>query len=102
MKRIYPLLRGQKVQVRVTTFYVSMLGFWTSLAEEIGTLVLVGTILSKSNYEVDLFKEFIIINGILRAIDGGWAHEAITDMITQILLSLAATWSTQRQPYSQP
>lgn len=81
MKRIYPQLRGQKVQVRVTTFYISMLGFWTSLAEEI---------------------EFIIINGILRAIDGGWAHEAITDMITQILLSLAVTWSTQRQPYSQP
>lgn len=70
-------------------FYVNMLSFWTSLAEEIGTLVLVGTILSKSNYEVDLFKEFVIVNGILGAIDSGWTHEAITDMITQILLSLA-------------
>ena len=73
-------------------FYVSMLSLWTSLAEEIGTLVLVGTILSKSNYEVDLFKEFAIVNGTLGAIDGGWTHEAITDMITQILLSLAVTW----------
>ncbi|OCL08318.1 hypothetical protein AOQ84DRAFT_222009 [Glonium stellatum] len=75
----------------------SMLGFWTSLAEEIGTLGLVGTILSKSGYEVDLFKEFVIVairprsgllNGVLGAIDGGWAHEAVTDMITQILLSI--------------
>ena len=73
-------------------FYVSMLSLWTSLAEEIGTLVLVGTILSKSNYEVDLFKKFVIVNDILGAIDGGWTHEAITDMITQILLSLAVTW----------
>jgi hypothetical protein len=72
-------------------FYVSMLSFWTSFAEEIGTLVLVGTILSKSNYEVDLFREFVIVNGILGAIDGGWTHEVITDMITQILLSLAVT-----------
>lgn len=69
-----------------------MLSFWTSLAEEIGTPVLVGTILSKSDYEVDLFKEFVIVNGILGAIDGGWTHETITNMITQILLSLAVTW----------
>lgn len=73
-------------------FYVSMLSLWASLAEEIGTLVLVGTILSKSNYEVDLFKKFVIVNDILGAIDGGWTHEAITDMITQILLSLVVTW----------
>jgi len=73
-------------------FYVSMLSFWASLAEGMGTLVLVGTVLSKSNYEVDPFKEFVIVNGIFGAIDGGWTHEAITDMITQILLSLAVTW----------
>ncbi|KAH0552847.1 hypothetical protein GP486_006952 [Trichoglossum hirsutum] len=93
-------LLGQKgVELRDKNFQVNILGFWGSLGLDIGEIVIVGTLLSRVGYQVDIFKEFVIwsvrprsafLNGVLGAIDGGWTHDAITDMVAHILLSIFA------------
>ncbi|KAH0545404.1 hypothetical protein FGG08_000545 [Glutinoglossum americanum] len=98
MKRLWQRARGKSAEeLRSKQFRVNILGFWTSLGLDVGEIVIVGTLLSKVGYQVDIFKEFVIwsvrprsafLNGVLGAIDGGWSNEAVTDMVANILLSI--------------
>lgn len=89
--------KGDRSPLRSKEFHVSVIGFWTSLAFDIGEVVIVGNLLSRIGYQVDIFKEFVIwavrprsafMNGVLGAIDGGWTNPALIDMVSHIILSI--------------
>jgi hypothetical protein len=59
--------------------------------------VIVGVILARQGYQVDLMKNFVIFairprpaffSGLLGYVDGGWAHDGLVEMLMQILLSI--------------
>jgi hypothetical protein len=89
---------GRNIKVRTSRFDISPLGFYWSLASEIcSEVIIVGVILSRAGYQVDMLKQFVIFairpraaffNGVLGAIHGGWTHDGITGMIIQTLLSI--------------
>ena len=88
---------NNNVPVLISEFHITSLNFWWSATTEIlEEVIIVGVLLQKSGYRVDLFKNFVIIairprasffNGVLGAIDGGWTQGAVIDMTMQVLLS---------------
>ncbi|KAF2194682.1 glycosyltransferase family 90 protein [Zopfia rhizophila CBS 207.26] len=86
------------VKIRTRTFRVSNLAFWTTIAADISeNVVLVGVVLSRQGYQIDMLKNFVLFSvrprgaffhALLGYIDGGWAHDGLIDMIAQVLLSI--------------
>jgi hypothetical protein len=97
-RRLWARRKNKNIVLRSRTFHVNVIGFWASLAIEIlEDVVMVGLILSKQGYQTDMMKNFVIFairprpaffNALLGYYDSGWAPGGLTDMVTQIILSL--------------
>jgi hypothetical protein len=84
--------------LRTSAFHVNIIGFWLGIAKEICMeVVIVSVIYSKQGYQINMLKNFVLfairprpafLNGILGYYDGQYAHEALQDMVAQVLLSI--------------
>ncbi|ORY09831.1 hypothetical protein BCR34DRAFT_602554 [Clohesyomyces aquaticus] len=91
-------VQKKPIKVRSRTFRFSNLGFWTTIAKDIcENVVLVGIVLQRQGYQIDLLKTFVlfsirprgaVFHALLGYIDGGWGPDGMMDMIAQILLSI--------------
>ncbi|KAF2873965.1 hypothetical protein BDV95DRAFT_317987 [Massariosphaeria phaeospora] len=91
-------VRGENIAVRTRSFRVSNFGLWATIAKDVcENVVLVGVVLQRQGYKIDLFKNFVMFSvrprgaffhALLGYIDGGWGPDAMIDMIAQILLSV--------------
>jgi hypothetical protein len=91
-------IRRENIAVRSRTFRVSNLGFWATIAKDVcENVVLVGLVLGKQGYQIDMLKNFVLFtirprgaffHALLGFVDGGWGPDGLIDMIAQILLSI--------------
>jgi hypothetical protein len=105
--------RGSDVPLRRTTYRLSSLSLWTTVAKDIcENVVLSGIILQRQGTQVDFWKMFVIFSirprgaffhALLGFVDGGWADDGLVDMAAQILLSVfggymafIAAWTADR------